>query len=573
MSEQNNTPNDQQTKIWEILREVAEKSAGGGYIYRGEPECYEKVSSSLYRKYEGIKIRYFNIVVVQAEILEKAKQYTDKTDEFEILAELQHYGGQTNLIDFTTDYLIALFFACDGSDFHDKYGRLILWQKREDHFYQVYQPREPRNRVIAQKSIFVRPDAGFIDPDDVIIIPAELKQLLLNHLRDYHGISSETIYNDLHGFIKNHDIHESAYTAFYRGLTYQNTGKYDKAIEQYDKSIELNPNYANAYNNRGTAKNSLGQHVEAIADYDEVIRLNPDHALAYTNRGVAKDSLREHKDAITDYNQAIRLKPDYAEAYNNRGVTKNGLGQHEKAIEDYDKAIRLNPDYALAYLNRGVAKNGLGKRDEAITDYDEAIRLNPDVAEAYLNRGVAKNGLGQHEKAIEDYDKAIQLQPDYSDAYGNLGIAKQNLERYAEAIEDYDEAIKRNSTKFEFYHGRGVAKCGLDRYEDALTDFDKFIQLKPNYAYEPYFYRGFVKNKLDKHKEAIEDYNEAIILNPDFAEAYLNRVLSYLATNQPEEARRDFETARDLAQQAGKEDLVALADQGLRKLDASDEGE
>ena len=307
MNEQNNIPNDQQTKIWEILREVAEKSAGGGYIYRGEPKCYEKVSSSLYRKYEGIKIRYFNIGVVQEEILEKAKQYTDETDKFEILAELQRYGGQTNLIDFTTDYLIALFFACDGSDFHDKCGRLILWQKRESYFYQVYQPREPRNRVIAQKSIFVLPDAGFIDPDEVIIIPAELKQPLLNHLRNYHGISSETIYNDLHGFIKNHDIHESAYTAFYIGLTYQVTGKYDKALEQYDKSIELNPDSAVAYNNRGHAKAVLGQHVEAIKDYDKAIRLNPDYALAYLNRGLAYLAVNQPEEARRDFETARDL--------------------------------------------------------------------------------------------------------------------------------------------------------------------------------------------------------------------------------------------------------------------------
>ena len=568
MNEQNNIPNDQQTKVWEILQEVAEKSAGGGYIYRGEPKDYGKVSSNLYRQYKDIDVENFKVEDVQKEILEKAKQYTDKTDEFEILAELQHYGGKTNLIDFTTDYHIALFFACDGS--HDKCGRLIL-QKRQN--LVVYQPREPRNRVIAQKSIFVRPDAGFIDPDEVIIIPAELKQLLLKHLRDYHGIFSETIYNDLHGFIKIQAIHEKADTAFYTGLTDQDIGKYKQAIKHYTKAIALKPDYAEAYNNRGAAKYSLDQHVEAIKDYDQAIRLKSNFAEAYNNRGAAKNSLGQHVDAIADYNHSIKLKPDYAEIYYNRGNAKRDLGEHEDAINDYDQAIRLNPDYAADYLNRGVAKNGLGKRDEAITDYDEAIRLNPDVAEAYLNRGVAKNGLGQHEKAIEDYDKAIQLQPDYSDAYGNLGIAKQNLERYAEAIEDYDEAIKRNSTKFEFYHARGVAKCGLDRYEDALTDFDKFIQLKPNYAYEPYFYRGFVKNKLDKHKEAIEDYNEAIILNPDFAEAYLNRVLSYLATNQPQEARRDFETARDLAQQAGDENLVALADQGLRNLDAPDEDE
>ena len=48
----------------------------------------------------------------------------DETTDFEILTEIQHYGGKTNLIDFTTDYFIALFFACDGH--HDKKGRIIL---------------------------------------------------------------------------------------------------------------------------------------------------------------------------------------------------------------------------------------------------------------------------------------------------------------------------------------------------------------------------------------------------------------------------------------------------------------
>ena len=386
MSEQNNIPNDQQTKIWEILREVEEKSAGGGYIYRGEPECYEKVSSGLYRQYyKKIDVENFKVEYVQKEILEKAKQHTDKTNELEILAELQHYGGQTNLMDFTTDYLIALFFTCDGS--HDKCGRLIL-QKRQN--LVVYQPREPRNRVIAQKSIFVLPPAGFIEPDsdEMIIIPAELKQPLLNHLHDYHGISSETIYNDLHGFIKNYAIHESAYTAFYTGLTYQDTGKYKQAIEQYDKSIGLNPNYAEAYNNRGVAKDSLDQHVEAIKDYDKAIRLNPDYALAYTNRGVAKDSLGEHKDAITDYNQAIRLKPDYAEAYNNRGNAKYCLGQHVDAINDYNQAIRLNPDDAAVYNNRGLAYLAINQPEEARRDFEAARYLAQQAGDENLAASV-----------------------------------------------------------------------------------------------------------------------------------------------------------------------------------------
>ena len=78
---------------------------------------------------------------------------------------------------------------------------------------------------------------------------------------------------------------------------------------------------------------------------------------------------------------------------------------------------------------------------------------------------------------------------------------------------------------------------------------------------------------LGQHQDAIADCDQAIKLKPDYAAAYLNRGLSYLETNQQEEARRDLETARDLAQQAGKEDLVALADQELRNLDAPDEDE
>ena len=440
MNEQNNIPNDQQTKVWEILQEVAEKSAGGGYIYRGEPKDYGKVSSGLYRQYKDIDVENFKVEDVQKEILAKAKQFTDKTDEFEILAELQHNGGKTNLIDFTTDYLIALFFACDGSDFHDKCGRLILWQKREDHFYQVYQPREPRNRVIAQKSIFVRPDAGFIDPDDVIIIPAELKQPLLNHLRDYHGISSETIYNDLHGFIKIQAIHEKADTAFYKGLTDQNAGKYKQAIEQYDKSIALNPDYAEAYNNRGVAKYSLGYHEDAIKDYEQAIRLNPDDALAYTNRGNAKNRLGRHVDAINDHDQAIRLKSDFAGAYTNRGVAKDRLGQHVDAINDYDQAIRLNPDLPETYNNRGHAKYRLGQHQDAIADCDQAIKLKPDYATAYFNRGNVKNNLGQHVDAINDYNEAIRLNPDYAAAYFNRGSTYRALTHRDKARQDFKKA-------------------------------------------------------------------------------------------------------------------------------------
>ena len=121
-------------RVLEKINEIVEKSADSDYIYRGEAEYFEKISSSLYREYPYAEGERFNIERDQEAILNDAKEYTNETDLIKILAELQHFNGKTNLIDFTEDYLIALFFASDGS--HEKPGRVIL-QKRESENYKV----------------------------------------------------------------------------------------------------------------------------------------------------------------------------------------------------------------------------------------------------------------------------------------------------------------------------------------------------------------------------------------------------------------------------------------------------
>ena len=218
-----------------ILRKIEEKADTGEYFYRGEPEHYQedpyygKVSSNLYRVFLeledfDVEAERFDIEDVQVGMLEAVKEFSrEPASEIKRLAEIQHYGGKTNLIDFTEDYLVALFMACDGSP--GKNGRVIL-EKRELISSYIEKPYEPINRVIAQKSIFIRHPDGFISPsgDDVINIPAVLKQPILAHLRNSHGISVETIYNDIHGFIKDQSIHLEVYKAHYIGLTREQKG-------------------------------------------------------------------------------------------------------------------------------------------------------------------------------------------------------------------------------------------------------------------------------------------------------------------------------------------------------------
>ena len=269
----------------------------------------------------------------------------------------------------------------------------------------------------------------------------------------------------------------SAKTYFMWGNTKYDLGDYKGAITDYTQSIRLNPDDADAYNNRGIAKSKLGQHFAAIADYDIAIRLNPDDADTYYNRGIAKDDLGQHFAAIADYDIAIRLKPDDATAYNNRGIAKSKLKQYLAAIADFDIAIRLNPDYAGAYNNRGIAKSDLGQHFAAIADYDIAIRLNPDHATAYYNRGNVKRKLKQYFAAITDYDIAIRLNPDDADTYYNRGNAKRKLKQYFAAIADYDIAIRLNPDYATAYYNRGLAKALLNRTWEAKQDVRTALRL------------------------------------------------------------------------------------------------
>ena len=207
----------------DILRKIEEKADTGECIYRGESKHFETVSSNLYRVFLeredfDVTSERFDVEIVQKRMLEDAKKYLRRTDrDCEILVEMQHHGGKTNLIDFTTDHCVALFFACEK--FSSQNGR-VIFQKRELISPSIKEPLEEINRVVAQSSVFVRPLKGFIDlnEEDVINIPSSLKVPMLEYLRTEYDISTETIYNDIHGFITYQENHLEAYVAFYKSF-------------------------------------------------------------------------------------------------------------------------------------------------------------------------------------------------------------------------------------------------------------------------------------------------------------------------------------------------------------------
>ena len=373
-----NTPNEPNTqtdltRVLEKIAEIEKKSADSDYIYRGEPECFEKVSSNLYRKLEELGFPNARIEYIQKAELMKAKRYIKRTDDFEVLTEIQHFAGKTNLIDFTSDHRVALFFACDRSPFED--GRVILQNKNGTMSEWIKAPRnpEPGSRSDVQKSIFVSPPAGFFQPtdDDIVIIPKDLKQSILKYLESEFCISAEIIYPDLHGFVTSQDLRWDASIEFSKGCTCDEKTRetkdskekdeiYQKAVVHFTKAIELMPEFAGAYDTRGLAYVGKGEFEKAFQDFNKAIDLDPEDGQAYKNRGFAYSEKGEFDIALQDFNKAIDLDPQLAEAYLYRGTVYSETGKFEKAIQDLNKAINLNPEDAEAYNRRGIAYSKTG---------------------------------------------------------------------------------------------------------------------------------------------------------------------------------------------------------------------
>ena len=458
-------PQTELNKILAIIGKIAKISDAGSYIYRGEPKRYEKVTSTLYRKLEDAKMLHRNIEEVQKEEVDAAKMYTKKTDEFEILTEIQHFGGKTNLIDFTTDYCIALFFASESFPFKD--GRVILQDKTGAIKDWIREPQDPDrlSRVRMQKSVFVQPPDGFIQPNMEIVIPQSLKQPLLDYLKKEFDISIENIYPDLHGFVSSQDNRWSARANFAKGITYKEQAdeagnpkekneKHQQAIKSFTEAINLMPQFAEAYGTRSFISRIEGDFDNAVADATKAIELNPRSAVAYTQRGSIYRAKGELNKAIDDFTKAIALDRGNAIAYSARGEVYLSASDFDSAIIDFKKSIIMGMRSPKNHTVLGCTYHEKGDYDNALANFNEAIRLKSDHSLAYMGRGEVYLSKGEIKLAIEDSNMAIKLNPELDPPYYTRGEARLHLQEWDKAKADLNVAKNKGVDIIALFHNK-----------------------------------------------------------------------------------------------------------------------
>ena len=266
----------------------------------------------------------------------------------------------------------------------------------------------------------------------------------------------------------------------------QITGAPDGRLAACTRQIESGKweghNLGVSYNNRGIAYRDKGEPDRAIADYNKTIELDAKYQLAWYNRGNAYADKKDFDHAIPEYTQAIALDPTYAFAYFARAAAYQNKKDYDHAIADYSKAIELNPKYAAAYDNRASVYQAKGDLDRALSDYSQLIAFAPSIS-AYNDRGSVYKAKADFDRAIADYSKAIEINPKVVALYNNRALAYRYKGDFAAATADYTQALQLDPKNWSAIFSRGHLAVLTGAMPAALADLNQAADMMPKNIY------------------------------------------------------------------------------------------
>ena len=225
---------------------------------------------------------------------------------------------------------------------------------------------------------------------------------------------------------------------FRDGLSFLSKDDCEKALVSFEKAVESDSNYAEAWAQSGFCNEKLGKHAEALEASRRAVNLRPS-AESYFNIGLANFYLKQYKEAVDGYRQAIKLDPyNSADAYYALALVYRDWGKPDEEIQSYKQAIRLRPDYILAYERLGTRYLRSKKFAEAVEIFRQIATLKPGDPAAPNNLGEAYLELNRLNEAQESFRQAIRLKPDFGRAYYNLGKCLLAMGNRDAALEQYN---------------------------------------------------------------------------------------------------------------------------------------
>ncbi|UII27203.1 tetratricopeptide repeat protein [Fulvivirga maritima] len=350
----------------------------------------------------------------------------------------------------------------------------------------------------------------------------------------------------------------------------------DKAKADYNRSIELNPDNADAYYNRALANTNLNLIEEAIEDFSTSLNMLPDDPLALRLRAELKAKTEDFEGAYNDLETALLYDSNSYLIYETLGDVHALKNNIPAAIEAFNKAVSLKPRIARIYFKRAQQKEKAKNIHGSMMDLTQALQLDSTYEEAkelmrsitsknqqaasvftqntaatntvepepdndafYFKRALTHSKANKTLEALEDLNKAIELSPNNSRYYTQRGVEWMKLKDYTRGIQDFNKANELTDRDVLAIYNRAVCYYYLGEYENSIADYTTIIESHTPNA-PTYANRGRAYAAIGENDKAVADFEKCIGFNPKSPYGYLERGNYYMRTGQNEEALKDL---------------------------------
>ncbi len=265
----------------------------------------------------------------------------------------------------------------------------------------------------------------------------------------------------------------------HRSFSIYQKGEYLKAVDSaYFALLEKN-DHLPANMNRGKAYLARRQFDKAINAFNRAIQLDGKNGEAYSHRGLAYAGKSNVDQNIADQKKALELDPKLILAMERLALAHFEKKEPLEAVKLVEKALSVNQNAEDIFCVRAqlfmIKKDA--KRAEA--DLDHALSLNRSSAKVHMSRGQFFLGQNKHEQAAEEFELAIKLRPGLAEAYCGLGYARQGKKELDQALESFNKAIEVDPKMIPAYNGRSGVYKKLGKNTEAVADATKIKELTP----------------------------------------------------------------------------------------------
>jgi tetratricopeptide (TPR) repeat protein len=248
-------------------------------------------------------------------------------------------------------------------------------------------------------------------------VPSErILQLKLTELQTFSTLNSETQKNR----------RAAAERLYSQGLGMLSRDDFARALPFFEKAVEVDANYAEAWYQAGFSYGMLGRHQDALKASKQAARLRPDWSETYVNIGASSFALGGFKDAAEAYRQATKLDSTNADAHYALGLSLSRLNRTDEEILAYKRAVALKPDHANAFEQLGLAYFKQKRYGEAAAAFEQLKTYKPD-AKTYNYLGESYLELNKTQESVDAFNNAVSYNPDLEKARFNLGKAYLKL--------------------------------------------------------------------------------------------------------------------------------------------------